>query len=121
MFNKYSGNPELDLYPTELESKMKEVDNWIFDNINNGVYKCGFAKSQEAYDIAFKNLFLYLDKLELHLSEQRFVAGNRLTLSDIRAFVTLVRFDEVYVVYFKCDKKRIVEYPNLLNYCREIY
>lgn len=121
MFNKYSGNPELDLCPPELEEKMKEVDSWIYNNINNGVYKCGFAQSQDAYDYAFQNLFIYLDKLEQLLSEQRFVAGNRLTLSDIRTFVTLVRFDEVYVVYFKCNKKQIIEYPNILNYCREIY
>jgi len=120
-FNKLSKNPELDLYPEHLRSKIDEINDYIYDNFNNGVYKAGFAKSQEAYDEAVVKVFEVLDKTEEILSKSRYLVGNQLTEADIRFFVTLVRFDEVYVVYFKCNKKRIIDYPNLLNYTRDLY
>ena len=102
-FNEFADNPDLDLVPTELKPVMDEIDPWIYHGINNGVYKCGFAKSQEAYDTASVELYQAMDRLEEHLSDKKFLTGDRFTMSDIRLFVTLVRFDEVYVVYFKCD------------------
>ena len=120
-FNKFSTNPELDLYPESLRTKIDEVNEWVYHGINNGVYKSGFAKSQEAYDGAVTTLFNSLDRVEEILSRNRYLCGSQFTEADIRLFPTLVRFDEVYVVYFKCNKKRIVDYPNMLNYLREIY
>ena len=120
-FNKLSKNPELDLYPEQLRSKIDEINDYISDNFNDGVYKAGFAKSQGEYDDAVKKVFEVLDKMEGILSKSRYLVGNQLTESDIRLFVTLVRFDEVYVVFFKCNKKRIIDYPNLLNYTRDLY
>lgn len=120
-FNKISSKPELDLYPEALRAKINETNDWVYNGINNGVYKCGFAKSQEAYDNAVKNLFEAMDKAEDILSKSRYLVGNQLTEADLRCFVTLIRFDECYVGYFKCNKKRLVDYPNLLNYTREIY
>eukprot|EP00467_Chlorarachnion_reptans_P015497 CAMPEP_0114504250 /NCGR_PEP_ID=MMETSP0109-20121206/10105_1 /TAXON_ID=29199 /ORGANISM="Chlorarachnion reptans, Strain CCCM449" /LENGTH=395 /DNA_ID=CAMNT_0001682381 /DNA_START=56 /DNA_END=1243 /DNA_ORIENTATION=+ len=110
-----------DVCPSGLVEEIEEVNSWVYDNINNGVYKCGFAKSQEAYDEAVEALYKHLDKAEEILSKQRFLCGEQLTEADIRLFMTLVRFDEVYVVYFKCNKKSIADYPNLRNYCRDLY
>ena len=93
----------------------------VYNNINMAVYRCGFAQKQEPYEIAFKELFDCLDKVEEILSKIRFLVGNQITEADIRLFVTLVRFDEVYFISYKCNKKRIIDYPNLLNFCREIY
>uniref|UniRef100_A0A6B2L987 GST C-terminal domain-containing protein n=1 Tax=Arcella intermedia TaxID=1963864 RepID=A0A6B2L987_9EUKA len=121
-FNDFAKHPEVDLLPAHLGEAMKEANSWIYPDINDGVYKCGFAKSQEAYEVAFDKLFAALDRLEDLLSRQRYICGDTLTASDIRAFVTLVRFDEVYVVYFKCNKKLIrTDYPNLYNYVKELY
>jgi len=115
------GSKKYDLYPDNLVNEIESVNSWVYDNINNGVYKCGFAKSQEAYDEAVENLYKHLDKAEEILSEQRYLAGSEITEADIRLFMTLVRFDEVYVVYFKCNIRPISSYPNLLNYCRDLY
>jgi len=120
-FNEYAINKDLDLYPENLREKIDDVNNWIYHDINNGVYKCGFAQSQEAYDEACDKLYNALDKVEDILSNNRYLTGNILTEADIRLFMTLVRFDEVYVVYFKCNKKQIKEYENIINYCRELY
>jgi len=121
-FNGLAKNPSLDLLPPELLEKMKEVDSWIYPTINDGVYRCGFAKSQQAYEEAFDQLFDSLDRLEKMLSESRYLCGNTLTLSDIRLFSTLVRFDQVYVCHFKCNKHFIHEhYSNLFNYLKDIY
>lgn len=100
---------------------MDEVDPWIYDSINNGVYKTGFAKTQEAYDIAVKDLNAGMEKLESHLSDKKFLTGDTFTMSDIRLFVTLVRHDEVYVVYFKCDTRKVSEYPNIMRYCKDVW
>jgi len=120
-FNEFSANPKLDLEPKDMVSAMAEVDKWIYPDMNNGVYRCGFAKSQKAYDGAIEDLTKCFDKLETILSSQRYIAGDTFTLSDIRLFVTLLRFDEVYVVYFKTNTRSIANSPALLNYCREIY
>jgi putative glutathione S-transferase len=111
----------LDLYPVELRAKIDELNDWIYHDINNGVYKCGFASSQEAYDEAVTKLFTALDKVESILSQQRYLCGSQLTEADIRLFVTLIRFDEVYVVHFKTNKKIINQYDNLSNYVRDLY
>lgn len=120
-FNALARNPSLDLYPASLRAQIEEVNNWVYPNINDGVYRCGFAKSQAAYDTAVDALYRHLDRAEELLSRQRFLCGDQLTEADVRLFVTLVRFDEVYVVYFKCNKKCLREYPNLLNYTRDVY
>jgi len=99
----------------------KLIYEWIYPNINDGVYKCGFAKSQAAYDEAIVHLFDALDRLEGVLGKSRFVVGNKFTEADLRLFMTLVRFDEVYVVYFKCNVRRLVEYPHIHNYLRDVY
>ncbi|GAB4823936.1 hypothetical protein N2152v2_010982 [Parachlorella kessleri] len=120
-FNDLAKNPELNLYPEHLRKQIDEVNEWVYPYINNGVYRCGFATSQEAYDKAFKELFDALDKAEGILSKQRYLAGDQLTEADVRLFMTLIRFDEVYVVYFKTNKRFIHQYPNLCNYTRDLY
>lgn len=120
-FNDFATNPTLDLYPEEHRAEIDEVNDWIYHGINNGVYKCGFATSQAAYDAAFKELFECLDRVEEILTKRRYLTGDRLTEADIRLFVTLIRFDPVYVVYFKTDRKAIREYPALSEYVRDLY
>lgn len=120
-FPQIAKHPDCDLIPIHLKSSIDEVNSLIYDSINNGVYRCGFAKQQKPYDEAVKELFTALDRCEAILSTQRYLCGNVLTESDIRLFVTLIRFDEVYTVHFKCNKKLIREYPNLFNYTKDIY
>ena len=112
---------DLDLYPEALRSQIDAVNDWVYPSINDGVYKCGFAKSQSAYDEAVTQLYEGLDRVEGVLDKSRYLVGNELTEADIRLFMTLVRFDEVYVVYFKCNVKRLADYPNIRNYMRDIY
>ena len=99
-----------DYYPVELRDKIDELNSWIYDNVNNGVYKAGFATSQEAYDDAVGKVFESLERLEQILGQHRYLTGDRLTEADIRLWTTLVRFDPVYVTHFKCDKHRISDY-----------
>jgi glutathionyl-hydroquinone reductase len=120
-FNEFATNPGLDIFPVHLRTAIEEVNQWVYPNINNGVYRCGFAKSQSAYDQAIGDLTAAFDKVNEILSKQRFIAGDRFTEADIRLFVTLVRFDEVYVVYFKTNTRSVTHAPAILNYCREIY
>ena len=111
----------IDLYPATHRHEIDEVNERIYTTVNNGVYKCGFAGSQEAYDAAFNTLFETLDDLEGRLGRQRYLAGDVLTEADIRLFPTLIRFDAVYVNHFKCNRQRIADYPNLQAYLRGLY
>ena len=120
-FPHIAKHPNCDLIPAHLKSSIDDVNSLIYDNINNGFYRCGFAKQQKPYDEAVEELFTALDKCEEILSNQRYMCGNVLTEADIRLFVTLIRFDEVYTVHFKCNKKLLREYPNLFNYTKDIY
>jgi putative glutathione S-transferase len=120
-FNDLAKNPGLDLYPEHLREKIDELNGWIYDNINNGVYKAGFAQKQEPYEKAFHELFKHLDRVEGILANSRYLCGDELTEADIRLFMTLIRFDVVYVVYFKCNKKFINQYPNLKGYVQDLY
>ncbi|KAI3461831.1 hypothetical protein Pfo_018494 [Paulownia fortunei] len=120
-FNEISGNPGLDLSPRPLKKKIDEWNQVIYPSINNGVYRCGFAQSQEAYDSAANELFSTLDMVDEHLGGSRYLCGDTLTLSDVCLFTTLIRFDVVYNVLFKCTKKKLIEYPNLHGYMRDIY
>lgn len=109
------------MYPNHLSNNIDELNHFIYNNINNAVYKVGFATSQTIYDKEIKKLFNSLNYIEDILSRNRFLLGNKLTESDIRLFVTLIRFDIVYVGHFKCNIKRIVDYPNLWGYTKELY
>lgn len=110
-----------DYYPNDLRGKIDELNGWIYDQVNNGVYKAGFATSQEAYDEAVNALFDALARLEQILGQHRYLTGDRLTEADLRLWTTLVRFDPVYVTHFKCDKRRISDYLNLYGFLRDIY
>ena len=110
-----------DYYPQEHHARIDAFNERIYDTLNNGVYKCGFARSQEAYDGAIGPLFATLDWLEDHLATHRYIAGAQITEADWRTFPTLVRFDAVYHGHFKCNRKRIIDYPNLWAYTRELY
>ncbi|GMN62183.1 hypothetical protein TIFTF001_031258 [Ficus carica] len=120
-FNDIAENPDLDLYPAHLQASIDQTNEWIYDAINNGVYKCGFAQKQGPYDEALTKLYEALDKCEEILDKQRYICGNTLSEADIRLFVTLIRFDEVYTVHFKCNKKLLREYLNLFNYTKDIF
>jgi len=119
-FNAF-GDAGLDLYPAALRPEIDEVNLFIYDNINNGVYRAGLAKSQAAYEQAFRNLFAAFDELEARLSRQRWLVGGHFTEADLRLFPTLIRFDTVYYLLFKCNLRRLADYHHLSNYTREIY
>ena len=120
-FNDFATNPGLDLAPKRLREAMDEVDSWIYPYINDGVYRCGFATTQHAYDKAIEDFTAAFDRIEDLLSKQRYITGDTFTLSDIRLFVTLFRFDEVYALFFKINTRSVMHSPSILNYCREIY
>lgn len=119
-FDGITGN-SLDFYPEVLHDGIDEVNALVYDNVNNGVYKSGFATTQDAYEEHVTKLFGTLDTLEDRLSGKRYLMGEALTEADWRLFTTLVRFDPVYVGHFKCNLKRIADYPNLYGYLRELY
>lgn len=119
-FNEF-GNQAVDYYPMGLRDLIDEINQPIYENINNGVYRAGFARSQTAYERAFTRLFDTLDMLEKRLSEQRYLIAEQITEADWRLFTTLVRFDAVYYTHFKTNKKRLMDYPNLWAYTRELY
>lgn len=110
-----------DYYPAPLRADINRVNELVYENINNGVYRCGFAGTQRAYEHAFDRLFKALDDIESSLSRQPYLIGDRITEADWRLFTTLVRFDAVYYSHFKCNLRRIEDYPNLSNYLRELY
>ncbi len=115
------GDARRDFYPADLRDEIDALNATIYDRVNNGVYKAGFATSQAAYDEAFDQLFATLDELDARLARRRYLLGDRLTEADWRLFTTLVRFDAVYVGHFKCNRQRLVDYPNLWAYTRELY
>lgn len=119
-FDSITGN-RLDFYPMDLRETIDSINAEVYDRVNNGVYKAGFATEQGVYDKHVTALFEVLGRLETRLGESRYLAGEWLTEADIRLFTTLVRFDAVYVGHFKCNLKRIEDYPNLSNYLRELY
>ncbi|GMN69867.1 hypothetical protein TIFTF001_038975 [Ficus carica] len=119
--NGLARNPDLDLSPPGLKDEIEKWNGIIYPNVNNGVYRCGFAQSQEAYDKAVNQLFDTLDMLDVHLGSSSYLCGDKLTLADVCLFTTLVRFDLVYNGLFKCTKKKMLEYPNLHAYLRHIY
>lgn len=119
-FNALTGN-ERDFYPQSLRSEIDEVNEFVYHNINNGVYRAGFATTQEAYTEAFDDLFAALDKIEQRLTANRYLVGETLTEADWRLFTTLIRFDSVYVGHFKCNLRTIESYPAISNYLRELY
>jgi putative glutathione S-transferase len=112
---------EVDLYPPALRSEIDELNELIYENLNNAVYQAGFSSSQEAYEEAYARVFSVLDLLEERLGTKRFLVGDLPTEADWRLFPTLVRFDSVYYGHFKCNRRRLVDYPNLWGYTRDLY
>jgi len=120
-FNAFARHPDLDLYPPDHQATIDDWNDRIYTHVNNGVYRCGFAQSQTAYEHACQALFATLDAIETTLATQRYLCGDRLTLADVRLFTTLIRFDLVYYGLFKCNLRRIQDYPHLSGYLRELY
>jgi putative glutathione S-transferase len=119
-FDRIGAKPG-DFYPAALRQEIDELNDFTYPNINNGVYRAGFATTQQAYDEAVIDVFAALDTLEQRLASRRYLTGPKITEADWRLFTTLVRFDAVYVGHFKCNKRRIVDYPNLWGYLRDLY
>lgn len=119
-FNEF-GDPGVDFYPSTLRREIDSINGLVYDNVNNGVYKAGFATTQTAYEQVFAALFAALDDLERRLARRRYLVGERITEADWRLFTTLVRFDAVYITHFKCNLRRLVDYENLWNYTRDLY
>lgn len=119
-FDGITGNG-LDFYPEDLRAEIDALNARVYDTVNNGVYKCGFATTQEAYEENFAKLFAMLDELDARLEGRKYLFGDRLTEADVRLFTTLVRFDPVYVGHFKCNLRRIADYPNLYRFLKTLY
>lgn len=115
------GRDDLDYYPEELRSEIDAINEIVYANVNNGVYRCGFAGTQEAYEAAYDALFATLDELEERLGRQRFLAGDTLTEADWRLFSTLLRFDLAYYGLFRCNRQRLVDFEHLWAYARDLY
>jgi len=121
VFNEFAGDKAVDLFPKDLQPEHAKLADFVHDNVNNGVYKAGFAMRQRAYEIASRRVFQALDELERRLSKNRYFFGNRIVEADWRLFCTLVRFDAVYHGHFKCNLRRIIDYPNLQAYLMDLY
>ena len=119
-FHEFS-DADFDFYPEPLRESIDSINELVYQNINNGVYKCGFATTQQAYEISFDHLFTALDSIEKRLGQHRYLIGNRITEADWRLFTTLVRFDVVYFGHFKTNRNRIADFPNLSNYLKDLY
>lgn len=119
-FDDY-GDPAVDFFPADLRTEIDDLNAEIYEQVNNGVYRAGFATRQQAYEEAFDALFDLLDRLEHRLSRRRYLCGERITAADWRLFTTLVRFDAVYHGHFKCNLRRLTDYPELSGYTRELY
>ncbi|MGI8501826.1 MAG: glutathione S-transferase family protein [Hassallia sp.] len=120
-FNDFAKNPTLNLYPEELKEKIDWWNEKIYHSVNNGVYRCGFAQTQEAYNQVCDELFATLDEIDAALSTSRYLCGDNITLADVRLFTTLFRFDSAYYGLFKCNRRRIQDYHNLGAYLRDLY
>ena len=120
-FDGIGADASLDFYPPDLRTAIDEINPIIYHTVNNGVYRAGFASTQQAHEEAVIALFETLDSLDERLGKQRYLTGDRLTEADWRLFTTLLRFDPVYFGHFKCNLRRIVDYPNLSGYLRELY
>jgi len=114
-------NVHTDYYPAELRGEIDRINDLVYPTVNNGVYRAGFATSQDAYEEAARGIFATFDQLEERLSRQRYLAGRQITEADWRLFTTLIRFDAVYYSHFKCNLRRVADYPNLSNYLRDLY
>ncbi|OLE10408.1 MAG: glutathione-dependent reductase [Verrucomicrobia bacterium 13_1_20CM_3_54_17] len=120
-FNDFSRNKDVDFFPREIEKEHAKLSSFLYDNVNNGVYRAGFATRQRPYEIACRRIFEALDDLEERLSKSRFLFDNQIVEADWRFFCTLIRFDVVYHGHFKCNLRRIVEYSNLQGYLMDLY
>jgi glutathionyl-hydroquinone reductase len=118
IFNDWAGG---DLYPEDLRAEIDELNGWIYEELQNGVYRAGFARSQEAYEEAFRGVFAALERLESHLAERRYLLGDAITEADWRLLPTLLRFDAVYHTHFRCNGRRLIEYPNLIRYTTDLF
>jgi putative glutathione S-transferase len=114
-------NVRTDYYPAELRAEIDRINDLVYPNVNNGVYRAGFATSQAAYEEAARAIFVTFDQLEERLTRQRYLVGGQITEADWRLFTTLIRFDTVYYSHFKCNLRRVADYPNLGNYLRDLY
>ncbi len=121
VFNEFAANKDLDFFPKEIEAEHAKLCRFLHDNVNNGVYRAGFATRQRPYEVACRKLFEALDQLEERLSKSRFLFQGRIVESDWRFFCTLIRFDVVYYGHFKCNLRRIIDYPNLQGYLMDLY
>ena len=120
-FNAVAQNKDVDLFPKEIAQEQEKLSDFLYDHVNNGVYKAGFATHQRPYEISCRKLFEALDELEARLSQSRYLFGNRIVEADWRLFCTLIRFDVVYHGHFKCNLRRIIDYPNLQGYLMDLY
>jgi glutathionyl-hydroquinone reductase len=120
-FNEWARSAEVDLYPPRLRPEIDEINDWVYGGLNNGVYRAGFASSQEAYDEAVGPVFETLERMDSLLARRRYLAGAQHTLADWRAFPTLMRFDLVYHGLFRCNRRRLIDYENLWPYTRDLY
>jgi putative glutathione S-transferase len=121
VFDAFAKNKDVDLFPKDIEAEHTKLCDFIYDNINNGVYKAGFATRQRPYEISCQKLFDALDEIEKRLTNGRYLFGNRMVEADWRLFCTLIRFDVVYHGHFKCNLRRIIDYPNLQGYLLDLY
>ena len=120
-FDAFAKHPERHYLPEELRSEIDELNEFVYENVNDGVYRTGFARTQSAYERAFGRLFDALDELDARLATRRYLMGSSITEADWRLFPTLLRFDPVYVGHFKCNLRRVIDYPQLSGYLRELY
>jgi putative glutathione S-transferase len=121
VFNEFAKNKDVDLFPTDIATEQAKLSDFLYENINNGVYRAGFATRQKPYERACKRLFDALDEMDRRLTSSRYLLGNRIVESDWRLFCTLIRFDVVYHGHFKCNLRRIIDYPNLNDYMLDLY
>lgn len=120
-FNDFAKHKELDFYPTAHKQKIDEINDWVYNDFNNGVYQCGFSTSQEAYEDAVTRVFQAADKLDGILAKSKFLVGDKMTEADVRAFPTALRFDNVYAIHFKASVKQMREYTNIWRWMKEMY